>query len=128
MAETAALAVTNLWKRYGYFEAVKGISFEVAPGEIFGLLGPNGAGKTSSIEIMIGLRPATSGTVSVFGADITHNQALARSMLGIQLQESDFFDHLKLAKQLRYLGACYGVKPDAVALDRKSTRLNSSHG
>ena len=112
----AALAVVDLRKTYGKFEAVRGVSFRVEEGEIFGLLGPNGAGKTSTIEMIIGLRPATAGSVSVFGADITRDQALARGMLGVQLQESEFFEHLTLAEQLRYLGACYGVKPDTDAL------------
>jgi ABC-2 type transport system ATP-binding protein len=134
-SDPAALAVRDLHKRYGSFEAVRGINFRVEPGEIFGLLGPNGAGKTSTIEIIIGLRPSTSGTVEVFGADITRDQSLARSMLGIQLQESDFYDHLTLAEQLNFLGACYGVKPDAKSLlesvdlgDRGGWRLKQLSG
>ena len=114
----AALSVRNLVKTYAKHEAVRGVSFDVREGEIFGLLGPNGAGKTTTIEIIIGLREATSGEVSVFGADVTRDRTLARSMLGIQLQESDFFEHLTLAEQLNYLGACYGVKPDALSLLR----------
>lgn len=113
---TAALDVRDLTKRYGAYEAVRGISFTVETGQIFGLLGPNGAGKTSTIEIIIGLREATSGSVKVFGADTIGDRAAARSMLGIQLQETDFFDYLTLAEQLCYLGACYGTKPDALEL------------
>ena len=113
---SAALSVRDLHKNYGSFQAVKGISFSVAPGEIFGLLGPNGAGKTTTIEIIIGLRAATSGFVSVFGADVVKEKSLARGMLGVQLQESEFFEHLTLKEQLEYLGACYGVRPDAAAL------------
>ena len=115
-ASTAALSVRDLRKSYAKHEAVRGISFEVREGEIFGLLGPNGAGKTTTIEVIIGLRAPTAGSVQVFGADVTRDPALARGMLGIQLQESDFFEHLTLAEQLRYLGACYGTKPDARAL------------
>ena len=115
-AGAAALSVRDLRKSYAKHEAVRGISFDVHEGEIFGLLGPNGAGKTTTIEIIIGLRAPTAGSVAVFGADVTKDPALARGMLGIQLQESDFFEHLTLAEQLRYLGACYGVKPDARAL------------
>ena len=113
---SAALSVRDLHKNYGSFQAVKGISFSVAPGEVFGLLGPNGAGKTTTIEIIIGLRAATSGFVSVFGADVVKEKSLARGMLGVQLQESEFFEHLTLKEQLEYLGACYGVRPDAAAL------------
>ena len=113
-----AVAVDRLVKQYGRFEAVRGISFEVHQGEIFGLLGPNGAGKTTTIEILIGLRDATSGTIRVLGHDIAKDPAYARSLIGIQLQESDFFDHLTLAEQLDFLGACYGMKPDIDALLR----------
>jgi ABC-2 type transport system ATP-binding protein len=116
--DAPALAVRDLRKSYAQHEAVRGISFEVQRGEIFGLLGPNGAGKTTTIEVIIGLRPATSGSVELFGVDISREPALARGMVGIQLQESDFFDHLTLAEQLRYLGACYGSRPDTAALLR----------
>ena len=67
------LHVENLTKRYGDVEAVRGISFAVAEGEVFGLLGPNGAGKTSTVEILEGLRNADSGTVSVCGYDPQRN-------------------------------------------------------
>lgn len=130
-----ALAVHDLRKSYGSFEAVRGISFEVRPGEIFGLLGPNGAGKTSTIEILVGLRQATSGDVRIFGSDITRDSRAARSQLGIALQESDFFEHLQLREQLNYLGACYGVRPDAARLlgfvdlaDRAKWRLKQLSG
>ncbi len=113
-----ALAVRELHKTYGDYEAVRGIGFEVQRGEIFGLLGPNGAGKTTTIEIVTGLRRATSGTVSIFGRDIGRDTAAARTLIGIQLQESDFFEHLTLAEQLGYLGACYGARPDPLALLR----------
>lgn len=130
-----ALAVHDLRKSYGSFEAVRGISFEVRPGEIFGLLGPNGAGKTSTIEILVGLRQATSGDVRIFGSDITRDSRAARSQLGIALQESDFFEHLQLREQLNYLGACYGVRPDPARLlgfvdlaDRAKWRLKQLSG
>lgn len=130
-----ALAVRGLRKTYGSYEAVRGIDFEVQRSEIFGLLGPNGAGKTSTIEIIIGLRAATAGKVEVFGVDVGTDPAGARSLLGIQLQESDFFEHLTLSEQLGYLGACYGMKPDAAALlrlvhleDRARWRLKQLSG
>lgn len=134
-ARPPALRVANLVKRYGKFEAVRGISFDVPPGEIFGLLGPNGAGKTSTLEVVTGLRAATAGTVEIFGVDIAKHQAEARALLGVQLQESDFFDHLTLKEQLEFLGACYGVKPDTNALlgyvdlaDRPNWRLKQLSG
>jgi len=113
-----ALAIRGLRKRYGKHEAVRGIDLTVERGEIFGLLGPNGAGKTTTIEIVIGLRRPTTGSVTVFGVDALAEPARARALLGIQLQESDFFEHLTLGEQLRYLGACYGVRPDVERLLR----------
>jgi ABC-2 type transport system ATP-binding protein len=65
----AAIAVENIVKRYGQFEAVKGITFEVAEGEIFGLLGPNGAGKSTLIRMMTTLIPVTSGKAIIAGHD-----------------------------------------------------------
>lgn len=134
-AQPPALRVANLVKHYKKFEAVRGISFDVQPGEIFGLLGPNGAGKTSTLEIITGLREATSGSVEIFGINIARHRPEARALLGVQLQESDFFDHLTLKEQLEFLGACYGVKPDTEALlgyvdlaDRPNWRLKQLSG
>ena len=111
-AGPAALEVRNLVKDYGKFRALHGIDFDVRPGEIFGLLGPNGAGKTTTIEIIIGLRSATSGSVRVFGLDAAQDPRGARGLVGIQLQQSGFYDHLTLEEQLRFLGACYGTRPN----------------
>jgi ABC-2 type transport system ATP-binding protein len=130
-----ALAIHGLRKRYGTYEAVRGIDIVVERGEIFGLLGPNGAGKTTTIEITIGLRRPTAGSIAVFGIDALAEQERARALIGIQLQESDFFEHLTLAEQLRYLGACYGVRPDIERLlryvrldDRARWRLKQLSG
>ena len=69
MNDSPAISVQDLHKKYGEVEAVRGIDLEVPSGEVFGLLGPNGAGKTTTIEILEGLRPRTSGKVSVLGFD-----------------------------------------------------------
>ncbi len=71
-----AIHVSGLRKSYGDFEAVRGIDFEVAQGEVFGLLGPNGAGKTTTVEILEGLRPRSAGDVKVLGYDpgVRHSQ------------------------------------------------------
>jgi ABC-2 type transport system ATP-binding protein len=130
-----ALAVHDLRKSYDKHEAVRGIHFEVQRGDIFGLLGPNGAGKTTTIEIIMGLRAPTAGRVEIFGTDVTREPARARTMIGVQLQESDFFEHLTLEEQLNFLGACYGMKPNAKALlsyvsleDRAGWRLKQLSG
>ena len=131
----AALEVRGLVKDYGKFRAVHGVDFEVHTGEIFGLLGPNGAGKTTTIEIIIGLREATAGAVRVFGLDAEKDPRGARGLIGIQLQESGFYDHLTLAEQLRFLGACYGMRPDTDKLlqsvdlaDRANWRIKQLSG
>ena len=116
ISDAPPLAVHGLRKQYSKHEAVRGIDFTVEQGEIFGLLGPNGAGKTTTIEIVIGLRKPTAGRAEIFGADVTTDATRARSMLGVQLQESDFYEHLHLDEQLDYLGACYGRKPNTAAL------------
>ena len=69
-----AIYVRGLRKSYGSFEAVKGIDFEVRPGEVFGLLGPNGAGKTTTVEILEGLRPRSAGEVKVLEFDPDHQK------------------------------------------------------
>jgi ABC-2 type transport system ATP-binding protein len=86
MAEPA-ITVRGLRKSYGPNEAVRGIDFEVAPGEVFGFLGPNGAGKTTTIEILEGYRERTAGEVSVLGIDPGHPNQEWRTRIGLVLQE-----------------------------------------
>jgi ABC-2 type transport system ATP-binding protein len=85
----AAIQVNDLRKSYGSNEAVRGISFEVAPGEVFGFLGPNGAGKTTTIEILEGYRDRTGGEVSVLGADPGRPTRAWRERIGLVLQECE---------------------------------------
>ncbi len=88
VAVDAAVSVRGLWKRYGSFEAVRGIDFEVARGEIFAFLGPNGAGKTTTVEILEGFRPRSDGEVSVLGVDPARTDGGWRNRVGAVLQES----------------------------------------
>jgi ABC-2 type transport system ATP-binding protein len=85
------IKVENLTKNYGDFEAVKGLSFEVYPGEIFGLLGPNGAGKSTTLEIIETLRQKTSGKVMVNGFDIEKDADEIKKIIGVQLQTAGFY-------------------------------------
>jgi len=78
-----AIAVENIAKRYGTFEAVKGVSFQVAEGEIFGLLGPNGAGKSTLIRMMTTLVPITSGHARVGGFDVASDPDAVRRRIGV---------------------------------------------
>src|SRR6201981_1458914 len=101
------LRVENLTKRYGDVEAVRGISFEVAEGEVFGLLGPNGAGKTSTVEILEGLRNADSGTVSVCGYDPQRDPDELKREIGAALQSTALPDKLRVMEALRLFASFY---------------------
>jgi len=83
-----AIQVVGLRRRYGAFEAVRGISFEVRPGEVFALLGVNGAGKTSALEVLEGLAPADGGSVRLLGHDPVADRSRVRAHLGVLLQTS----------------------------------------
>jgi ABC-2 type transport system ATP-binding protein len=83
----AILEVDNLTKKYGDFEAVKGISFSVEEGEIFGLLGPNGAGKTQTISMLTGVIPPTSGTARIAGHDIKTDLDQVKEINGLVPQD-----------------------------------------
>jgi ABC-2 type transport system ATP-binding protein len=96
--------------------AVRGISFEVRRGEVFGLLGPNGAGKTTTLETLEGLLPLQAGTVTVLGLDVARHAQEVRSRIGIQLQKVGFFDKLHLVELLELLADFYEVDVDPLAL------------
>jgi ABC-2 type transport system ATP-binding protein len=101
------LQVENLVKRYGDVEAVRGVSFNVDEGEVFGLLGPNGAGKTSTIEIMEGLRTPDSGRVSVCGLDPQKNPQELKHQIGAALQSTSLPDKLKVIEALKLFASFY---------------------
>jgi ABC-2 type transport system ATP-binding protein len=102
-----AIEVRGLRKSYGEFEAVRGIDFEVRRGEVFGLLGPNGAGKTTTVEILEGYRARTDGTVSVLGFDPGERSRALRSRVGIVLQTTGLYRHIKVREALEHFGAMY---------------------
>ena len=105
---TSVLQVENLIKRYGDVEAVRGLSFSVAEGEVFGLLGPNGAGKTSTIEIMEGIRVPDGGRVSVCGFDPQKNPTELKHEIGAALQSTSLPDKIKVIEALRLFASFYG--------------------
>ncbi len=113
------ITVDNLRKSYGEFEAVKGISFQVKQGEIFGLLGPNGAGKSTTLEIMETLRSKTSGQVSIGGFDLDKNPDEIKKIIGVQLQTSGFYPALKLFELIELFAGLYNKKIDPMALLKK---------
>ena len=102
-----AIAVEELRKSYGNLEAVRGISLQVRTGEVFGLLGPNGAGKTTTVEILEGLRPRTSGTVSVLGFDPATQVKRVKERIGVCLQATNLPDKMKVHEALELFDAFY---------------------
>ena len=113
---SAIVTVRDLRKRYGDIEAVRGISFEVQQGEIFGLLGPNGAGKTTTVEILEGLRKADGGDAIVDGIDVQKEPARAKARVGVQLQQSAFPENFTAKETVELFALCYGVTVDPLAL------------
>jgi ABC-2 type transport system ATP-binding protein len=111
--------VQNLRKQYGSFEAVKGISFQVKKGEIFGLLGPNGAGKSTTLEIMETLREKSGGKVLIDGLDIDKDKDQIKMIIGVQLQTSGFYPGLTLLELIRLFSGLYQIETDAMELLRK---------
>jgi len=107
------ISVKDLKKDYGNFSAVKGISFDVLEGEIFGLLGPNGAGKSTTLEIIETLRDKTSGEVLVDGIDLDKDPNKIKKIIGVQLQASGFYPGLNLVELIKLFGGLYNrpVKP-----------------
>src|SRR6478672_1585411 len=107
------ISVKHLVKNYGNFEAVKGISFDVYEGEIFGLLGPNGAGKSTTLEIIETLRDKTAGEVMVNGLNLDKDPDKIKKIIGVQLQTSGFYPGLNLLELIELFGGLYNqpVKP-----------------
>ncbi len=112
MSGETAIAVSGLHKRYGDFEAVRGIDIEVHRGEVFGLLGPNGAGKTTTVEILEGYRERSAGEVSVLGHDPSLREIALRKRIGIVLQASGIYNHLTPRETLRHWASFYPTPRD----------------
>lgn len=115
MAKTI-ISVKDLVKNYGSFQAVKGISFDVYEGEIFGLLGPNGAGKSTTLEIIETLRDKTSGTIIVDGHDLDKAPNSIKRIIGVQLQTSGFFPGLNLVELIELFCGLYNEHIDPLEL------------
>ncbi|MDB5195877.1 MAG: transporter ATP-binding protein [Flaviaesturariibacter sp.] len=101
------IEVKDLVKNYGSFQAVKGLSFDVYEGEIFGLLGPNGAGKSTTLEIIETLRDKTSGTVTVNGIDLDKHPNEIKKIIGVQLQTSGYYPNLNLTQLIALFAGLY---------------------
>jgi ABC-2 type transport system ATP-binding protein len=121
------IEVKNLVKRYGDQEAVKGISFEVMEGEIFGLLGPNGAGKSTTLEIMETLRDKTSGEVYIAGFCLDKEDAKIKTVIGVQLQTSGFYPGLNLTELIQLFNGLYNEHVDPMELLRRVNLEDRAH-
>ncbi len=116
-ADAPVVGVTDQRRRYGDVEAVRGISFEVHPGEVFALLGVNGAGKTSALEVLEGLVPASGGTVRLLGGDPVADRARIRPHLGVLLQSSGLPADLTVRETVgMWAGTLTAPRPVAEAL------------
>ncbi len=105
----AMIEVKNLKKSYGDVEALKGISFSVKEGEIFGLLGPNGAGKTTTVSILSGILAADEGEVSIAGMNISKQGKRIRRIMGVVPQEIAVYEELTARENLHFWGSLYGL-------------------
>lgn len=116
MEKKKIISVNNLVKNYGAFNAVKGISFDVYEGEIFGLLGPNGAGKSTTLEIIETLREKTSGEISVNGFDLDKQPNEIKKIIGVQLQASGYYPGLNLLQLIELFCGLYNREVDPMEL------------
>ena len=115
VVSSAAIEVTDLRKSYGAYEAVRGISFSVERGEVFGLLGPNGAGKTTTVEILEGYRSRSSGDAKVLGLDPGARPRALRERVGIVLQSSALYRNLTVSETINHFASLY---PNARGTDQ----------
>lgn len=129
------IQVRDLRKAYGDLQAVAGVSFEVAEGEVFGMLGPNGAGKTTTVEILEGLRIRDSGEVSVLGMDPATSGRDFKRLVGVQLQQVALYPRLRVHEVISLFGSFYEQQAETdelIALmgleDRRNARIAELSG
>ncbi|SKA46758.1 ABC-2 type transport system ATP-binding protein [Chitinophaga eiseniae] len=122
--QRAILEVDQLSVSYGPFEAVKGVSFTVASGEIFGLLGPNGAGKTSTLSAIEGLLRPQGGQINVAGFSILQQPLHAKANMGVQLQSTSFQAELTVAEIIRLFAGIYGKELTPEEVEEKLVEIN----
>lgn len=126
------LKLKDVKKSYDGKPAVRGISFEVKQGEIFGILGPNGAGKTTTLEMIETLRPIDSGTITIAGLDVHRQPQAVKKIIGVQPQTPAFQDKQKLSEIIEMFAAAYGERVNAkqfledVQLGEKATAYAES--
>jgi ABC-2 type transport system ATP-binding protein len=108
--QAEAMVVSDLSVSYGTFQAVKGISFSIPAGEIFGLLGPNGAGKSTTLSVLAGLNSPTSGHIWINGVKVNGNLSQVKKQLGLVPQEIALYPSLSAVENLQFFARIYGLK------------------
>src|SRR5262245_43010034 len=111
MSDLSVIRLDKLVVRYGSFVAVDGLDLELVQGELLGLLGPNGAGKSSTLRVLIGQRPPSAGTVSVFGKDIASHWAEIKPLFGYVPDRENHFEEFTGRRNLAFFAGLYNV-PD----------------
>jgi ABC-type multidrug transport system ATPase subunit len=106
----AAIKVEGVSYAYGNVEAVKDISFQIAPGEILGYLGPNGAGKSTTIKILTGQLTPKSGIAQVLGVDVTADDPIVQSQIGVCFEEKNLYESMSGKENLRFFASLFGMK------------------
>ena len=107
---TPAIEVRDVTFAYGEREAVRGISFEVAPGEMLGFLGPNGAGKTTTIKILTGQLRPDSGVARILGRDVASDDPATQARIGVCFEEKNLYDTMSGEENLRFFGTLFGIR------------------
>jgi len=121
MKREKIIAVNNLTKKFGHFTAVKGISFDVYKGEIFGFLGANGAGKTTAMKMLIGISNPTSGQAKVAGFEVQSDAESVKQNIGYMSQKFSLYDDLTIKENITFFGGIYGLS--RVEIKQKTIQL-----
>ncbi len=116
MNQEKIITVQNLTKTFGTFTAVKGISFDVFKGEIFGFLGANGAGKTTAMKMLIGISKPSSGKAFVAGFDVVENTESVKKSIGYMSQKFSLYDDLTIKENITFFGGIYGLSRKDIKL------------
>jgi len=119
-----AISVRHLSHRYGKFEVLHDVSFQVDPGEIFGFIGPNGAGKTTTIRVMASLLEPSSGQVEIDGIDVVTHPLQVRRLIGYMPDHAGVYDRITVREYLEFFAQAYRVEPDVVGVVLELTDLN----
>ena len=117
------IEVNELQRTFGEQKAVDGITFQVAPGEVFGLLGPNGAGKTTTVRLLNGMLPPSAGTAHVFGLDPAEKGEAVRRRTGVLTENTSLYERLSARENLLFFGTLAEV--EEAALERRVSELLS---